>query len=26
MPALGYECADRVSTPHATHLIVTKQR
>jgi dihydrofolate reductase len=26
IPALGYACADRVSTPHATHLIVTKQR
>jgi dihydrofolate reductase len=26
MPALGYVCADRVSTPHATHVIVTKRR
>jgi len=26
LPALGYACADRVSTPYATHLIVTKQR
>jgi dihydrofolate reductase len=26
LPTLGYACTDRVSTPHATHLIVTKQR
>lgn len=26
LPALGYVCVDRASTPHATHLIVTKQR
>lgn len=26
LPALGYACAGRVSTPHATHLIVTKQK
>lgn len=26
LPALGYACTDRVSTPHATHLTVTKQR
>jgi len=26
LPALGYACADRVSTPHATHLVVTKQK
>jgi dihydrofolate reductase len=26
LPALDYACADRVSTPHATHVIVTKQR
>ncbi|HSU98726.1 MAG TPA: dihydrofolate reductase family protein [Roseiarcus sp.] len=26
LPALGYACTERVSTPHATHLIVTKQR
>jgi dihydrofolate reductase len=26
LPALDYTCADRVSTPHATHMIVTKQR
>ena len=25
LPALGYACTDRVSTPAATHLIVTKQ-
>lgn len=25
LPALGYTCTDRVSTPGATHLIVTKQ-
>lgn len=26
LPALGYACVDRVSTPQATHLTVTKQR
>lgn len=26
LPALAYACTDRVSTPHATHLIVTRQR
>jgi len=26
LPALGYSCADHISTPHATHMIVTKQR
>ena len=26
LPALAYTCTDRASTPHATHLIVTKQR
>lgn len=26
LPALGYACADRVSSPHTTHLIVAKQR
>jgi dihydrofolate reductase len=26
LPALGYTCADRVSTPAATHLTVTRQR
>ena len=26
LPALAYACTDRVSTAHATHLIVTKQR
>jgi dihydrofolate reductase len=26
LPALGYACADVVSTSHATHMIVTKQR
>jgi dihydrofolate reductase len=26
LPALGYSCADRVSTPAATHLMVTKHR
>jgi dihydrofolate reductase len=26
LPALDYACADRVSTPHATHMNVTKQR
>jgi dihydrofolate reductase len=26
LPALAYACTDRVSTPHAMHLIVTKQR
>jgi dihydrofolate reductase len=26
LPALGYACAERVSTPDATHLIVTKQK
>jgi len=26
LPALGYLCTDRVSTPDTTHLIVTKQR
>jgi dihydrofolate reductase len=26
LPALDYACADRVSTPHATHMILTKQR
>lgn len=26
LPALGYACAEHVSTPHATHMIVTKQR
>lgn len=26
LPALGYLCADRVSTPNTTHLIVTKLR
>jgi dihydrofolate reductase len=26
LPALDYACADRVSTPHVTHVIVTKQR
>jgi dihydrofolate reductase len=26
LPALGYACTDRVSTPAATHLTVTKQR
>lgn len=25
LPALGYACTDRVSTPNTTHLIVTKQ-
>jgi dihydrofolate reductase len=26
LPALGYACTDRVSTPHAMHLIVTEQK
>ena len=26
LPALGYSCTDRVSTPAATHLTVTKHR
>lgn len=26
LPALGYACTDRVSTPRATHVIVTRQR
>ena len=26
LPALGYACTDRISTPNTTHLIVTKQR
>ena len=26
LPALGYACVDRVSTPHTTHLTVAKQK
>ncbi|MND01432.1 hypothetical protein D3C83_204200 [compost metagenome] len=26
MPALGYSCAEQVATPHATHVIVKRDR
>jgi dihydrofolate reductase len=26
LPALGYECTERIASPHATHVVLTKKR